>query len=533
MNTNTQNSITSLSIRNLGRLAMVAALGVLGVQQSEAAEYLVKYRQARAVASIFSMNQNVQVMDHNDVAKLVLVDVQDSQRLQSLLAMSTNPNIEYVVENFQLHSFSVVPMDGFTPEGLANQWAIQKIRASEAWDKAGNRGSRNIKVAVIDTGVDYRHKSLASNMVEGYDYAENDKDPMDKTSAQNPGHGTHCAGIVGANGDVEGGTIGASPVVTMIPIRFLDERGSGDLNNGIKSIDLAIKQKAHVISASWGATVGRAQAKPLIEAVERANAAGIIFVAAAANDGKNNDTTEVYPANAGTPNTIVVAASGPNDTKPSWSNYGKAKVHVSSPGEGILSTLPGDKYGNLSGTSMATPLVSGLVALILAQDPNLKPLEVRSLLQATGVKVGISTACDCRVDALNAIETIKSRKMFVSPNAATLALNETANFTGVYGRAPFQFTSSNPAVAEINSSGLLTAKTQGEVTVTVTDAAGVSATSYKIYVGSSSGGGNPGQPGQPGEPGQPPGEPGQCPIGDPQMCEILCQINPSLPFCNQ
>lgn len=532
MNTITQKSSSSMSIRSLSRLAVIAAVGVLGVQQSFAAEYLVKYRQTRAVASIFSMNQNIEVMDHNDVAKLVKVDIEDGKQIQSLLALSTNPNVEYVVPNFKLYSFSVVPMDGLTPEGLANQWAIEKIRAQDAWTKAGNRGSREIKVAVIDTGVDYRHKSLASNMVEGYDFAENDNDPMDKTSAQNPGHGTHCAGIVGANGEVDGGVIGAAPVVTMIPIRFLDERGSGDLNNGIKSIDLAIKQKAHIISASWGAAVNRNVAKPLIEAVERANAAGIIFVAAAANDGKNNDVTEVYPANTGTPNMIVVAASGPNDTKPSWSNYGKAKVHVSSPGEGILSTLPGNKYGNLSGTSMATPLVSGLVALILAQDPNLKPMEVRSLLQATGVKVGISTACDCRVDALNAIETVIGKKMFVSPNAATIGVNENLTFTGVYGRAPFQFKSSNPAVADIDANGLLTGKSAGEVTVSVTDSAGVTANSYKIYVGSSSGGNPPGQPGQPGEPGQP-GQPGECPLGDPQMCEILCQINPSLPFCNQ
>lgn len=514
-----------VTVKSSLRLALAAATVLTLTQTVQAAEYLVKYRQGKAIASLFNMNHKIQVLDHNTTAQLIKVDLVDANRVGALLSLASNPNVEYIVENFQLHSFSVVPYDGMPiePEALAKQWAVEKVRAEAAWAKAGNRGSKSIKVAVIDTGVDYRHKSLASNMTAGYDYAENDNDPMDKTSAQNPGHGTHCAGIVGANGTAEGGTIGLSPEVTMLPIRFLDERGSGDLNNGIKAIDFAIAQKVDVISASWGAAVPRSTALPLIEAVERANKAGIVFVAAAANDGKNNDTTEVYPANAGTANTIVVAASGPNDTKPSWSNYGRAKVHVSSPGEAIISTLPGDKYGNLSGTSMATPLVSGLVALLKAQDPSLTPLQMRSLLQATGVKVGINTACDCRVDALNAIETVKAKKMFVSPNAATMGMNESMTFTGVYGRAPFQFVSSNPAVAEISSAGVLTAKTQGEVTVSVTDAGGQTASSYKIYVGASSGGTDPGQPGQPGE----------CPLGDPQLCEIICRINPSAPFCKK
>src|SRR5690606_15653783 len=145
----------------------------------------------------------------------------------------------------------------------------------------------------------------------------------------------------------------------------------------------AIEKGAHVISASWGATIPRSQAQPLIEAIKRATDKGIIFVAAAANDGKNNDKTDVFPANAGFDNMISVAASGASDAKPSWSNYGKSSVHVAAPGENIMSTLPADKYGNLSGTSMATPLVAGLVALLKSQDMSLTGSQVRALLQTT------------------------------------------------------------------------------------------------------------------------------------------------------
>lgn len=493
-----------------------------------AAEYLVKYRSAWGLQTFSTMG--LQVMDHHAPGNLIKVNVPEKSKVQTLLKLASNPNVEYVVPNAKVHAFEA-PVE---TQALQNQYAIAKVQAEKAWQRAGNRGSKKVVVAVIDTGTDYRHKNLAPNMTPGFDFAGNDSDPMDETSAQNPGHGTHCAGIIGATGVVDGGTIGLSPEVTIMPLRFLDKNGSGDLNNGIKAIDYAIEKHVDVISASWGAAIPRSQAQPLIDAIERASKAGITFVVAASNDGKNNDTFEVYPAKAGLPNTIAVAASNSNDAKPSWSNYGRATVSLASPGDAIVSTLPGDKYGNLSGTSMATPLVAGLVALIKAQDPNLKPEEIRSLLQATGAKVGIQTACDCRIDAFNAVDTVLSKKMFVSPNAGTLAKGEKMTFTGVYGQAPFKFASSNTSVATIADNGELTAVSEGETTVTVTDSAGQTATSYKIYVGKpqSAPPQDPGNPGWPGDPGNP-GNPGDCPLGDEMLCQIICQIKPDLPFCTK
>jgi len=521
------------------RILFVSAL--LATSQVFAGEYLVKYRSTSAFATLSTLtyNNQIQVLDNHTIGQLVKVNINNENEAPILAALMKNSAVEYVVPNFKLHAVSA-PVDFL---GLKNQWAIGKVQVEKAWQRAGNKGNKNVLVAVIDTGVDYNHSALSPNMVPGFDFAENDSDPMDKTGFQNPGHGTHCAGVIGATGIIDGGIVGISPEVSIMPLRFLTENGSGDLNNAIKSIDYAIANKVQVISASWGATVPRATAAPLLEAVKRADDAGVIFISAAANDGKNNDTTEVYPANNGLPNSITVAASGPNDEKPSWSNYGIAKVHLASPGLNITSTLPGNKYGDLSGTSMATPLVSGLVALMKAQDASLTGAQARAILQTTGAKAQIQTACNCRVDAYAAVDAVMNKTMTLVPAAATIAAGEKINFQVWQGQAPFKFVSSNPSVASVNDAGELTGSMNGTTIVTVTDASGKTAATLDINVGARSSQPtppptNPGQPppsnpppsNPPGNPGQP-GQPGQCPLGDPMLCQIICQIEPSLPFC--
>ncbi|RYZ86088.1 MAG: protease, partial [Proteobacteria bacterium] len=267
---------------------------------------------------------------------------------------------------------------------------------------------------------------------------------------------------------------------------------------------------------------------PLLEAIKRADDKGLIFVSAAANDGKNNDTTEVYPANNGFPNSITVSASGPNDEKPSWSNFGTARVHVAAPGLNILSTLPANKYGELSGTSMATPLVSGLVALLKAQDPSLTGAQIRAILQTTGAKAQIQTACNCRVDALTAVDAVMSKKMTVVPAAASIATGETVTFAVWSGAAPFKFVSSNPAIATVTDAGVLTAASNGAAVITVTDSTGKTASTLDINVGAKPSSPNPPPPDDGGGGGG-----GECPIGNPALCEIICGIQPDLPFCQK
>ncbi|UOF01474.1 S8 family serine peptidase [Bdellovibrio reynosensis] len=499
--------------------------------QAFAGEFLVKYQDTRALNMLTSTKTSsvamFQAMDHNETASLVKVNINKEHEAHALASLLSQPGVEYVVPNFKIRAFTA-PVDA---AALKEQWAISKVQAEKAWQRAGNKGNRNVIVAVIDTGVDYRHPALAPNMIAGYDFKENDADPMDKTGFQNPGHGTHCAGAVGATGLIDGGIVGLAPEVSMMPLRFLGEDGSGDLNNAIKAIDFAVEKGAQIISASWGAAVPRSQAAPLLEAIKRADDKGVIFIAAAANDGKNNDKTEMYPANNGFPNSITVAASGSSDAKPSWSNYGTATVHVAAPGENIMSTLPNNKYGNLSGTSMATPLVSGLVALMKAQDPSLTGAQVRAILQTTGAKVSIETACNCRVDAFGAVDTVMSKKMVVVPAAATVKPNDTIAFSVLNGKAPFKYASSNASVGSVSDNGTFTAASNGATTITVTDAAGNTASTLNINVGAVSS--NPGNPPDDGGGLPTPGEPGECPLGDPSICQIICQIKPDLPFCQQ
>ena len=482
---------------------------------ANAAEYLVKYRDSVAFNALVSPSvqsvRSYQVLDAHPAGQILKVDIVDAFKVSALMQLLRNPGVEYVVPNAKVKAFAS-PISG---QALQEQWHIGQVKAEQAWARAGNKGSKQVVVAVIDTGVDYNHESLAGNMVPGYDFRDNDSDPMDITGAQNPGHGTHCAGLIGATGKANGGTTGTSPDVAIMPIRFLGADGSGDLNNAIKAIDFAIQKGANVISASWGATIQRSQAAPLIEAIKRADDAGVIFVAAAANDGRNNDSTDVFPANSGFPNTITVAASNPADAKPQWSNFGKATVHVASPGENIMSTLP-TKYGNLSGTSMATPIVSGIVAHLKAQDPSLTGAQIRAVLQTSGAKVAIETACNCRVDAFAAVDSVLTKKMIGVPAAASLAVGATMKVDVLNGTAPFTFKSASESVLRVAADGTITGAAQGTTTLQITDANGQVFNSLDFNVGLESG--TPG---------------GECPLGDPAICQLACQVMPTLPFCQQ
>lgn len=500
--------------------------------------YIVKFKKGSEGFQRAKISRNLRgavITDIHEAGQLVLISPErgskkdTAKRIADLLK---NPEVEYVVENASVRAFTL-PNDPDTQK----QWSIAKVRAAEAWQEGV--GSKNIVVAVIDTGVDVAHSDLKDNIwvnkkevpgnqkdddgngyvddIHGYDFAEDDSDPTDKTSTQNPGHGTHCAGILGAVGDNGKGISGMSQRVSIMAVRFLNENGAGDLMNAVKAIDYAANNGAHIMSASWGAAVPASQAKPITEAISRANDKGVLFIAAASNDGKNNDRFEVYPANTPLPNVITVAASTNSDTKPSWSNYGQAKVSVAAPGEEIYSTVPNEKYQNLSGTSMATPLVSGLAALMLSHRTDLTPVDVKALLQASGTKVEIETACNCRVDAASVVTRVRQSDLTVVPQAVTLAPEATQQFTAWGGKGPYQFTSSSEDVATIDSKGLLTAKSEGEVKITVTDGRNRSNESLRIRVVKPSEGG---------------GGESECPLGDPAICEIMCQISPDLPWCS-
>lgn len=265
------------------------------------------------------------------------------------------------------------------------------IDAPEAW--AQSRGS-GVVVAVLDTGVDYTHADLAANMwvnpgeiagngidddgngyvddVHGYDFAYNDADPMDRN-----GHGTHVAGTIAAVADNGTGVAGVAPEAQIMALKFLDDNGNGSLFDAIQALDYAVMMGAQVSNNSWGSG---SYSSALAGAITLAGAAGHTVVAAAGNDSTNTDLSGHYPASYDAANLIAVAATDDADRLAYFSNYGITTVDVAAPGQSIYSTLPGDSYGTNSGTSMATPHVTGIVALLLAQNPTLSPEAIRDLL---------------------------------------------------------------------------------------------------------------------------------------------------------
>ncbi len=294
-----------------------------------------------------------------------------------------------------------------------DQWALNNtgqsggksesdLRAVKAWLKT--TGSSDVVVAVLDTGVDYTHPDLISNIwfrpdnvpqysddelgtfddYHGFNAAENSGDPMDDN-----GHGTHCAGIIGAEGDNDKGIAGINWKVEIMPLKFLGRSGNGSTKDAIEAINYAIDRKRNgvnlkVISASWGSTM---YSKALEDVIRAAGEEGILFVAAAGNSSTDNDNRPHYPSNYDLPNVISVAASDHNDELASFSNFGIKTVHIAAPGRDILSTWLGDSYREASGTSMATPYVSGVAALVLASQPDMTLEQLRAKLLKSVDKV--------------------------------------------------------------------------------------------------------------------------------------------------
>ncbi|NNE98626.1 MAG: S8 family serine peptidase [Pyrinomonadaceae bacterium] len=278
------------------------------------------------------------------------------------------------------------------------------IGALKAWLKT--QGSEDVVVAVLDSGVDYAHQDLVTNMwfrpdnipaytddelgtiddKNGYNADANSGDPMDTN-----GHGTHCSGIIGAEGNNNKGISGVNWKVEIMPLKFMGRGGFGTTKDAIEAINYAVDRKkagvnVRVINASWGSTQ---YSKALEDAIRAAGEAGILFVAAAGNNGTDNDNRPHYPSNYKLPNVISVAAMDRGDGLASFSNFGVKTVHIAAPGKDILSTWLNDQYREASGTSMATPQVAGVAALIVASNPKIKVAELRKRLLSSVDKLDV------------------------------------------------------------------------------------------------------------------------------------------------
>jgi len=302
---------------------------------------------------------------------------------------------DYVVQHCALPSdeaFVDGRLWGLRNTGQSGGVSGADIEVVPAWEQT--TGSANVVVAIIDTGIRYTHRDLAANMwknpgeiagdgkdndkngyvddVYGIDAFAGDADPMDEN-----GHGTHCAGTIGAVANDSNPHVGVAWNVKLMALRFLGPDGRGYISDSIECIDYAISKGATILSNSWG---GGGFSSALESAIDRARKAGILFVAAAGNEGANNDVEPQYPSSYDVENVISVAALDRADHMASFSNYGASSVDLGAPGVSIYSSVASSDtaYEFYNGTSMATPHVSGVAALIRARFPTITLSELRT-----------------------------------------------------------------------------------------------------------------------------------------------------------
>ena len=316
---------------------------------------------------------------------------------QTLESLASDTSVAYAEPDYLLTT-NVVPDDtdfsqqyGLNNTGQSNGSAGADISALNAWDiQIGT----DVVIAVIDSGVDYTHPDLRDNIwantaeipnngidddqngrvddVRGWDFSNNDNDPMDDNN-----HGTHVAGVIGAKGNNTSGITGINWNVKIMPLKFMNARGSGRTSAAIRALEYAVRNGAKISNNSWG---GGPFSQALFDAIQSANHSGHLFVAAAGNDGTDNDRSAHYPSSFNLPNIISVAATDRNDRLASFSNFGARSVDLAAPGVNILSTIRNNAYREMSGTSMAAPFVAGVAGLLVAQNPELSVTQIKDTL---------------------------------------------------------------------------------------------------------------------------------------------------------
>ena len=367
-----------------------ASKSAMGALQAYGAFSAVPFSRTGAMKVTFPMTESVK--DLETVAKEI----------------AGRSDVQYVEANTIIRMDAKFPNDpdfnqlyGMHNEGATGGTAGADINAPEAWEIS--TGSKNVVIGVIDTGIDYTHPDIAPNYwtnpgesgldaqgkdkisngvdddangfiddYRGWDFANNDNDPMDDNN-----HGTHCAGTIGGKGNDGKGIVGVNWDVSMVAIKFLTGGGSGTLEDAVKAIEYGTKLGLTLTSNSWG---GGGFSETMLAAIADAEAKNVLFIAAAGNSSADNDSDPHYPSSYANDNVISVAATDHNDGMASFSCYGLASVDLGAPGVDILSSIPAGGYSKYSGTSMATPHVAGAAALIKAAFPELNAVQIKARL---------------------------------------------------------------------------------------------------------------------------------------------------------
>jgi subtilisin family serine protease len=286
-------------------------------------------------------------------------------------------------EQWSLQNTGQKIFDGSPPSGWSVGVPGDDIDVVPAWEQGVTQSA--VTVGVVDSGVDLEHPDLKASLVSGgHDFVDGDDVPADEN-----GHGTHVAGIIGASGNNGVGVTGVAWRAGILPVRVLDQTGSGRVSAVVHGYDWAVSHGARIVNVSLG---GGTPSQTEYDAIR--NAADTLFVVAAGNDGADVDTTDSYPCAYDLPNIVCVAATGGDDRLASFSDYGARSVDLAAPGVDILSTYPttpssaaSGSYAWMSGTSMAAPEVTGAAALVLDRDPDLTPWQVHEKLLGSVDKV--------------------------------------------------------------------------------------------------------------------------------------------------
>ena len=362
---------------------------------------------------------------------------------QTISAYKDDPRFEYIepdyiitLEDVEKPSSATESSEKITPQattpndpGYSQLWGLNNIGQSggkadadidapEAWDI--QKGNQNLVIGVIDTGVDYNHPDLVGNIwtnpgeiagdridndrngyiddVRGWDFAYNDNNPMDVR-----GHGTHVAGTIAGKGNNGVGVTGVAWNAKIMPLKFLNDTGWGYTSDAISAINYATAKGVKLTNNSWG---GGDYSQALSDAINTAGQRGALFIASAGNSSRNTDTTPSYPASYNLANIISVASTTRTDGLSSFSNYGATTVDLGAPGSDIYSTLPNSSYGTYSGTSMASPHVTGAAALLWSQNPTWTAQQIKNRLMSTGDSISAlngKTVSGKRLNIYNAL----------------------------------------------------------------------------------------------------------------------------------
>ncbi|MCQ6343362.1 S8 family peptidase [Bacillus cereus] len=350
-------------------------------------QLIVKFKDSPSLKNIQSFHKSVgtTVLSKDDTLGFEVVQFTKGTVQEKMKVYKSNPDVEYVEPNYYFHAL-------WTPNdpSFKQQYGLVRIQAPQAWDT--QRSDKSVKIAIVDTGVQSSHPDLTSKVIYGHDYVDNDN-----VSDDGNGHGTHCAGIAAALTNNKIGIAGVAPQASIYAVRVLNNQGSGTLDNVAKGIKEAADSGAKVISLSLGASNG---GTALQQAIQYAWNKGAVIVAAAGNTGT---TAPNYPAYY--ENVIAVASTDSNDKKSSFSTYG-TWVDVAAPGSNIYSTYKGSSYQTLSGTSMATPHVAGLAALLAKKGYT--NTQIRQIIEKSADKItGTGTYWqNGRINANKAVNTV-------------------------------------------------------------------------------------------------------------------------------